>query len=326
MIVEGGTGAEGLLVSNLTDTDIERLNFYEGGFDYELRPVNIHTGDRQIATEVYFPEPGLWKTGALWSLEDWTTRWGEMTLHAAQEVMGYFGNRSMQELVRMFPMIRARATAKVNARLHNNALSPSTFTANDIQVHDVSRPYVDFFAMNEYDLSFRRYDGGQSDMVRRAVFVATDAVIVLPYDPVRDRVLLIEQFRPGPFARGDDLPWQLEPIAGRVDSGEDPKETAHREAEEEAGLKISALHDVAHCYASPGCSTEYYNIYIGISDLPRAVEGVAGLDSEAEDIKSYLFGFDELMDMVDKGQVVNAPLALAALFLARHRDRLRSGA
>lgn len=323
MIAEGGQGANGVLICDLTDTDVARLNFYEGGFDYELKPVTVLVDGQNADTEVYFPEPDLWQPGAIWSLQDWTSRWGDMTLFAAQEVMGYFELRSTQEVAQLFPMIRARATAKVNARARNHALSPSTYKDSDVQVHGISRPYLDFFAIDEFDLSFRRYDGGQSEMVRRAVFIATDAVIVLPYDPIRDRVLLIEQFRPGPFARGDRLPWQLEPIAGRVDAGENAEDTAHREAKEEAGLTLDALHEVAHCYASPGCSTEYYNIYIGLSDLPSSIEGVAGLESEAEDIRSYLYSFDDLMALVDTMQAVNAPLVLAALWLARHRDRLR---
>jgi nudix-type nucleoside diphosphatase (YffH/AdpP family) len=188
------------------------------------------------------------------------------------------------------------------------------------------RPYVDFFALEEYDLRFRRYDGSMSECVTRAVFMATDAVIVLPYDPVRDRVLLIEQFRMGPQARGDAKPWQLEPIAGRVDAGETPETTAHREAAEEAGITLRSLHDVAHCYASPGCSTEFYDIYVGIADLPDGVVGVSGLASEQEDIRSYLFSFDALMALVDDMQAVNAPLVLAALWLARHRERLRKAA
>ncbi|WP_322788026.1 NUDIX domain-containing protein [Shimia gijangensis] len=326
MISAGGDGAKGILVSGLSDSDIARLNYYEGGFDYDLKPVLVSANGLDVETEVYFPNPDLWQIGEDWSLEKWIADWGEMTLFAAREVMSYFGQYSAEKIATMFPMIRARATAKVNARMHNLGSSPSGFSDRDVQVHAMVRPYVDFFTMNEFDLSFRRYDGGQSDMVRRAVFIATDAVIVLPYDPVRDRVLLIEQFRPGPFARGDKLPWQLEPIAGRVDAGEHPEDTAHRESEEEAGLTLQSLHEVAHCYASPGCSTEYYNIYIGLADLPDTVAGVAGLDSEAEDIKSYLFSFDELMGLVDNMQAVNAPLVLAGLWLARHRERLRGNA
>ncbi|MCP9482989.1 NUDIX domain-containing protein [Shimia sp. CNT1-13L.2] len=326
MIVEGGDGAEGVVVSGLSDEDVARLNFYEGGFDYALKPVTVDTSVGAIATEVYFPEPGSWPQGELWSLEAWSERWGEMSCFAAREVMGYFGEKTAGEVADLFPMIRARATAKVNAKARNLAHSPSGFGAQDARVHRVKRPYVKYFALDEYDLTFRRYDGGQSEMVNRAVFLATDAMIVLPYDPVRDRVLLVEQFRPGPLARGDERPWQLEPIAGRVDAGETPEKTAHREAQEEAGIELRELHDVAHCYASPGCSTEYYDIYIGIADLPDGIDGVSGLESEAEDIRSYLFGFEDLMEMVDTMQAVNAPLVLAALWLARHRDRLRNAA
>ena len=118
----------------------------------------------------------------------------------------------------------------------------------------------------------------------------------------------------------------LEPIAGRVDAGETCEETAYREALEEAGLTLEALHEVAHCYASPGCSTEYFDIYVGICDLPDDVTGICGVKEEAEDIRSYLFSFDELMGMVDGMQAVNAPLVLAGLWLARHRERLRAGA
>ncbi|WP_372886763.1 NUDIX domain-containing protein [Shimia sp.] len=330
MIVEATGAAPGLLVRGLSEADLARLDFYEGGFGYDLRPMRVDTHEAGAkgseACEVYFPHPGRWQPGAPWSLEDWIARSGEMTLHAAREVMGYFGSHAPDDLARMFPMIRARATARVNARAKNLALSPGGFGEADVEVTGVARPYVDFYALDEFDLSFRRYDGGQSDMVRRAVFVATDAVIVLPYDPRRDRVLLIEQFRPGPFARGDSRPWQLEPIAGRIDSGESPQDTAHREAREEAGLTLHGLHEVAHCYASPGCSTEYFDIFIGITDLPDSVVGIAGLDSEAEDIRSYLFDFDALMRMIDDMQAANAPLVLAGLWLARHRARLRGGA
>ncbi len=326
MIVRGEGTAKGVLVAGLSDEDIARLNYYEGGFDYSLEKVVVSVSNEDFETEVYYPEPGRWQIGNPWSLRDWVARWGEMTLHAAEEVMGYYGARSAQEVARMFPMIRARATARVNARVRNHAYSPGGFTDKDVSIQKVVRPYANFFSLEEYDLSFRRYDGGQSDMVLRAVFKATDAVIVLPYDPVRDRVLLIEQFRPGPLARGDQLPWQLEPIAGRVDAGETAEETAHREALEEAGLTLEALHEVAHCYSSPGCSTEYYDIYVGTCDLPDDVTGVSGVKEEAEDIRSYLFSFDELMQMVDRMQAVNAPLVLAGLWLARHRERLRAGA
>ncbi len=318
--------AFGLLIRGLSDEGVARLRFYEGSFDYDLVDVSVNVDGQVVAAQVFKSDNEGWVPNGPWSLERWAETFGEVTVLRAQEEMTYFGVRDRAEVDRMLPTIKARATAKMQARRRNDAVSPSGMTRADVSDVTLSRPYANYFTMDEYDLTFRRYDGAQSDMVRRAVFVATDAVIVLPYDPVRDRVLLIEQFRPGPYARGDELPWQLEPIAGRLDADELPEICARREAQEEAGLELAALHEVANCYASPGCSTEFYNIYVGLSDLPDEVVGVSGLAQEAEDIRSYLYSFDELMQMVDNMQVVNAPLVLASLWLARHRDRLRGTA
>lgn len=63
-------------------------------------------------------------------------------------------------------------------------------------------------------------------------------MIVLPYDPIHDRVLLVEKFRAGPFARQGENPWCLEPIAELMDQGETPEEAGLREAHEEAGLTL----------------------------------------------------------------------------------------
>jgi len=154
--------------------------------------------------------------------------------------------------------------------------------------------------------------------------MATDATIVLPYDPVRDRVLLVEQFRVGPLARGDATQWQLEPIAGHIDAGETPRDAALREAQEEAGLTLHHLEKVAEVYATPGTSTEFYYIFLGLTDLPDDIIGIGGLTSEGEDIRSHLMAFDDLMGFVDRFSAANTPLVLSALWLARHRERLRS--
>lgn len=318
--------AEGLFIGDLSDTEVERLRFYEGSYDYDLTDVFVTVDGTEHQARVFKSDNSSWVPDGPWSLDSWAERFGDVTVLRAVEEMSYFGLRSRDKVDWMLPLIKARATAKMQAKRRNDAVSPSGMTAADVGDVSLSRPYAEYFTLEEYGLTFRRYDGTQSEKVTRAVFVATDAVILLPYDPVRDRVLLIEQFRPGPFARGDDLPWQLEPIAGRLDAEENPETCARREAQEEAGLELSELHEVANCYASPGCSTEYFNIYVGLAALPDGVEGVSGLEQEAEDIRSYVYSFDELMQMVDGKQIVNAPLVLAALWLARHRDRLRATA
>ncbi|OYW59532.1 MAG: hypothetical protein B7Z10_02940 [Rhodobacterales bacterium 32-66-7] len=183
--------------------------------------------------------------------------------------------------------------------------------------------HAGFFALEVQRLRHRRFDGRMSETLRREVFVACDAVTVLPYDPVRDRVLVIEQFRVGPLRRGDPVPWQLEPIAGRIDPGETPADCARREALEEAGLALGALEKVAEYYPSPGAMSEYLYSYVAISDLPDGCAGVFGKPEEAEDIKGHLLELDALMAAVAGGEVTNGPLILTALWLARERSRLR---
>ncbi|MBO9472224.1 NUDIX domain-containing protein [Shimia sp. R10_1] len=325
---KAGSAAEGLWLGGLTEADVARLEYYEGGFDYDLAPVHVTLEGAAVLkpAEVFKSEDSAWAPDGPWSLADWQNTYGVAAVFGAVEEMSYFGTRGRAEVDRMLPMIRARAMAKAAAQARNTALSPGGMHRTDVTDVSLRRPYAKYFALEEVDLRFRRYDGSFSEPVERAVFVATDAVILLPYDPVRDRVLLIEQFRMGPFLRGDALPWQLEPIAGRIDAAETAEDTARREAEEEAGLTIGEIHEVAHAYASPGCTTEFYDIYVGIADLPDDVTGVSGLAHEAEDIRSFLFSYEELMQMVDTMQLVNTPLVLAALWLARHRDRLRGTA
>ncbi|MFP4275015.1 MAG: NUDIX domain-containing protein, partial [Paracoccaceae bacterium] len=188
------------------------------------------------------------------------------------------------------------------------------------------RPYVAHFAMEEAALSFRRFDGSMSPVVERTALVATDAALVLPYDPRRDRVMLLEQFRVGPWLRADPRPWCLEPVAGRVDPGETPEATAHREAREEAGLTFSTLHPVSRSYPSPGCSSEFFHIFVGLTDLPDATAGHGGLAEEAEDIRLHLFSFDQVMDLAERQALAVAPLLLAVYWLSRHRERLRATA
>jgi nudix-type nucleoside diphosphatase (YffH/AdpP family) len=212
------------------------------------------------------------------------------------------------------------------ARVRADVVQPSTLRlSGDVQVAAQREPYARFFAVEEYDLSFRRFDGSPSPTVTRAVFISGDAVTVLPYDPVRDRVLVVEQFRSGPYARGDSQPWQIEAIAGRIDTGETPEDAARREAVEEAGLTLGALLSVAQYYPTPGICAEYLYSYVAVTDLPDGSAGVFGVEGEAEDIRGHLIGFDALMALISSGEVSNAPLILTAFWLHARRAELRGG-
>ncbi|MEP2029079.1 MAG: NUDIX domain-containing protein [Paracoccaceae bacterium] len=325
---EQGASAKGVLVVNLSETEIERLSFYESGFEYHLNPLPV-LSDSGVAKRalVFFPDADLWSPGDAWSLTDWERDFGALSLESAKDVMSYFGSKTKTEIAGMFGMIKARATARLTAQAEAKLRSPSGMSDTNVRIAEQKRAYADFYALDEYQLSFDRFDGTSSDEVKRAVFLGGDAVIVLPYDPVRDRVLLVEQFRMGPLGRGDPDLWQLEPIAGLIDAGETPEDSAQRETMEEAGLTLRSLEKITESYSSPGASTSFFYMYLGITDLPDMHGGSeGGLASESENIRSHLFDFDGLMEMTDTLEIRSTPLVLAALWLARHRDRLRSSA
>ncbi len=196
---------------------------------------------------------------------------------------------------------------------------------NDVQIIAQTVPYRDYFSVSETHLTHRRFDGTTSAVIKRAAFLTGDAVTVLPYDPLRKRVLFIEQFRAGPLARGDAQPWSLEAIAGRIDAGETPEDAARREALEEAGLTLGPLHPIAAYYPSPGAVNEFLYSFVAICDLPDGIAGIHGLASEQEDIRGHLVSLEHLMDLVRSGEVNNAPLILTAQWLALSAKDIAGG-
>ncbi|MGB0902899.1 NUDIX domain-containing protein [Halocynthiibacter sp.] len=317
---EPGGFAEGI-VFEADDEALARLNFYEGGFNFDLELI-VPEGESD-PVEVYFAQPGTWEFGDTWNLQDFIRDHGAHNLRTAAAFMRLYGRVSRDEAMKRLPMLRAMAKKGWVVGDFAPNEKRAGMTTDDVELIRHSRPYDNFFAMDEVQLRHKRFDGSISDEMERAALISVDAMLLLPYDPKRDRVLLVEQFRVGPFLRGDDNPWMLEPIAGRIDAGETAEDAAHREAMEEAEITLQELLPVSGHYPSPGTSCEYYHCFLGIADLPDGVEGVGGVADENEDIRSQLFSFDELMALLDSGEAQVGPLVTTALWLARHRDRLR---
>ncbi len=248
-------------------------------------------------------------------------------IHAAREVAGYYGRLSAGTVAGRMPMILARAASKATAA---ESPAPATIrsatSADRVDVVSREASHEGHFLTQTFELRHPGFRGGMSDILRREVFVATDAAIVLPYDPLRDRVLLVEQFRMGPFGRGDPYPWVLEPVAGRVDAGETPDACARRECVEEAHLTLHGIEHVSSHYCTPGCSTEMFHCYVGLCDLPELARGLGGLETENEDIRTHVLSFEAGMDLVRTGEANIGPMILLFLWLERERARLRGAA
>ena len=175
---EPGASAVGLLLPGMSDTDMARMAFFMSGFDYDLRPVSVvsETGETTQA-QVFFPKSALGVPGTRWSLADWEREFGALYREAATEMMSYFGTKTDKEIAAMFPMIEARATSRLNARASQRPCSPTGMADGNVRVTQHRHAYADFFALDEYQLSFDRFDGTPSESVKRAVFVGVCDVL-----------------------------------------------------------------------------------------------------------------------------------------------------
>ncbi|MDF0597535.1 NUDIX domain-containing protein [Psychromarinibacter halotolerans] len=321
-----GEGLRGIAFDTLPGPSLARLSFCAEVFGLRWHELDIEVAGTARAARMLVPDEPDTRPGH-WALDDWIAKAGDAALRLAGDVMGRFGHANPASVRMMLDMALSRADSHARARRDSTPpVLRKGGTDADVEIVERRRPYTHFFQVEETDLQFRRFDGSLSETVTRAAFVMSDAVTVLPYDPVRDRVLLVEQFRFGPLSRGDRYPWSLEPVAGRIDAGGDPEETARREAQEEAGLTLGALEQVARYYPSPGAVTEYLWSFVGIADLPDSAAVMGGLDEEAEDIRGVILSFDDLMAFVSGGEAENGPLILTAHWLAANRDRLRRDA
>jgi ADP-ribose pyrophosphatase len=189
---------------------------------------------------------------------------GPLTLEAAADIMRQLDTRGPPRSgASPISSGRGRMRCCAGGNGGGRGLSDRGFGEGDVEVAERRHPYDGFFSVEEIRARFRRFDGEDQREVLRAVFRVTDASTVLPYDPVRDRILLVEQVRFGPLAQGDPAPWLLEPVAGFIDAGESPEATARREAAEEAGLALGDLHFVARYYPSPGGVSQVLFSYVG---------------------------------------------------------------
>lgn len=319
-----GAVAEGALALDLTADDLARLAFYEGAFGYDLRPVMVETAAGPQAAQVWFPPPHP-PSGPIWSLADWQRQHGPLARATAPDAMALLGKVTPARMAQMWRMIESRAQARLLAATAADA-GLSGLERADVVQSGRRRPYQSFFALEEYDLRIRQFDGTHGPQMERGVFLSADAALVLPYDPRRDTVLLVEQFRIGPYARGDAFPWCLEPIAGIIDGGETAETTARREALEEANLHIDRLIPIGAGYSSPGDSTNHFHLFCAPCDLPDSAAGVGGLVAESENIRSHVLPFARFLDLLDGGHLNVIPLQVMGHWLARHRDTLRAAA
>jgi ADP-ribose pyrophosphatase len=144
---------------------------------------------------------------------------------------------------------------------------------------------------------------------------------VLPYDPKRDEVVLIRQFRAGAYVAGRH-PWTWETVAGIIEAGESADVMVRREAVEEAGLTITDMLPIRSMMLTPGACSEACQIFLGRADTTNA-GGIFGVPSEGENILVKVLPFREAFAMMERDEIDNAVGIVALQWLALHHDEVR---
>jgi ADP-ribose pyrophosphatase len=198
--------------------------------------------------------------------------------------------------------------------------SPVVFSKSDVEMLDKKTVYKGFFKLNRYTFRHRMFDGKQSDIVVREIFERGNAVVLLPYDPVRDEVVLIEQIRIAAVETSHS-PWLLELVAGMVEEGETDEDVARREAQEEAGIEVGRCKRVLSYLASPGGTSERLFVMVGEVDATKA-SGIHGLAQENEDIKVHVVSRQQAYRWVEQGIIDNAASVIALQWLALNHKNL----
>jgi len=198
------------------------------------------------------------------------------------------------------------------------------FTSKDMKIHQKRTIYQGFFKLDEYKVSHQCFDGTQSKVLTREVFERGDAVVLIPYDPIQNKVVLIEQFRPGAI-RAADNPWMLEFIAGMFNENEQPIDVAIREAKEEANISVqmNQVSKVMTYLSSPGGMSEAVHMYIAMIDSSN-IGGVYGLEEEGEDILVHVMSLEEAMLLLQQGKIANAATIIGLQWLSLNYSRKKS--
>lgn len=198
------------------------------------------------------------------------------------------------------------------------------FQQSDVEVLREENLYQGHFQLKKVVFRHKLFKGGFTGEVTRELLLKGEAAAVIAYDPVLDKVVLVEQFRIGAYhPQAKSSPWLLEFVAGMVDEGETPEQVAVRESQEEAGLQIQQLEHALTVWCSPGGTSERLHLFLGLVDS-RNVGGIYGLAEEDEEMQVHVVSREQAYQWVEQGMIDNVITVIGMQWLQLHYAKYRS--
>jgi ADP-ribose pyrophosphatase len=197
----------------------------------------------------------------------------------------------------------------------------------DTRIESVETVWQGRFPLQVVKFRHRRFDGAMSGLRTWELWRRGKAAAVLPYDPVTNSVVVIEQFRLPAQAAGLP-PVLVEFVAGLAGEDESPEQVLRRESQEEMGMAVGRLEMIGDFLLTPGGCDEYCSLFAGevrLGDVPPdGVLGVHGLESENEDIRVRVLPAAVAIEHAVAGRYPNSVTSLGLLWLGNRLDWLRA--
>lgn len=202
-----------------------------------------------------------------------------------------------------------------------NKIMPYQFGNQDVEILKKEKLFSRFFNVSLVTFKHKLFAGGWSDPVQREIFERGDAVVVLPYDPIRDEIVLIEQVRIGAILNASH-PWTFELVGGMVEENQTIDSVAKRETLEETGLIPQALMPMQSYLSSCGGTSERIYLFLAQVDSTKT-QSICGVEYENEDIKVHVFTRQEVMDWLNQGKIENASALIGLHWLQQNLDKVK---
>jgi ADP-ribose pyrophosphatase len=219
---------------------------------------------------------------------------------------------------------RARGATFTSTMSHRSTLPIPPHP--DVVIESEQRVWSGRFPLDVVKFRHRRFDGVMSATRTWELWRRGQASALLPYDPVADAVVLIEQFRFPALAAGAE-PVLVELPAGLCEDNEDPADTIRREMREEMNMDADRVERIGGYMLTAGGADEFCHLYAGRVVAPPADgEGIAGFGgerSENEDIRVRVWAAGEAIEAAFAGYFTNSITVIGLFWLASKRDGLR---
>jgi ADP-ribose pyrophosphatase len=198
-----------------------------------------------------------------------------------------------------------------------------------VDIRNQKRLLDAFFKVDDYSVSYERYDGKMSEYLSRLNFERGDAVGVLLFNVDTRSVVLVEQFKlPTLIGRRRDDPatqdgWIVELTAGMIAARETAERAAIRETLEETGYQIGNPELICKFLSSPGGTSERIFLYFAkVTDAKRPGKDKIGVDDE--NIRVLEVSVNDLFDQLENGEIDDPKLAIAAYWLKDNMPRIET--